>query len=174
MFEEDLKKFILDVLDFPKAGVVFKDIGPLLGRAALCRKIINVFCYQAKGKVDAVCGIGNRGFLFGPGIAQGLDVPFVMVRKCGKLPGKTIFQSYQLEYGEATVEISENSIQKGWRMLIHDDILATGGTAEATAQLLTRLQVVPTQFSFLIELNFLKGREKLLVHSRDIVSLITY
>ncbi|XCI75373.1 MAG: adenine phosphoribosyltransferase [Flavobacteriales bacterium] len=174
MFEEDMKKFILDVPDFPRAGVVFKDISPLLARAALCRRIINVFCTQAKGKVDAVCGIGNRGFLFGPGIAQGLDVPFVMVRKYGKLPGKTITQSYQLEYDEATVEIVENSIQKGWRMLIHDDVLATGGTAEATAQLLTRLQVVPTQFSFLIELKFLKGCEKLLAYSRDIISLTTY
>lgn len=174
MLEKEIKNNIQEVSNFPKAGVAYKDISPILANSTLCTKIIEEFCKKITTQIEVVCGIESRGFLFGMGIAQKLQVPFVMVRKQGKLPGKTIDQSYELEYGKATIEISENAIEEGSNVLIHDDVLATGGTAKALAILLSNIGVNTIEFNFLIEISELKGRDLLLPFSKKIVSLADY
>jgi len=136
--QEKINNTIVDVVDFPKKGIIYKDITPLFLNPELSEEIVNKFVEKAKGKIDIVCGIESRGFLYGIQIAQKLNVPFVLVRKAGKLPPPTINQSYDLEYGQATIEVNPNYIQKDARVLIHDDILATGGTAEACAELIEK------------------------------------
>lgn len=165
---------IARVADFPQPGVQFKDITSLFQNPALCEDMVDAFADFSKGKVDAVCGIESRGFLFGLLIAQKLGVPFVLIRKQGKLPPPTVSESYELEYGSATIEAQPQYIQKGQRFLIHDDVLATGGTAEATAKLIQKCGGIPVQFSFIAEIEFLKGKEKLTSICRDIQSLVTY
>src|SRR5690606_13562174 len=132
------------------------------------------FAGFSKGKVDLVCGIESRGFLFGLLIAQKLEVPFVLIRKQGKLPPPTLSESYALEYGEATIEVQPQYIKNGQRVLIHDDVLATGGTAEASAKLIQRCGGVVTQFSFIADLTFLNGKEKLNPFTAEIQSLVGY
>lgn len=160
--------------DFPKEGILFKDISLIFQNPALCTQIVDEFVRAIPGKVDAVCGIESRGFLFGILIANKLNVPFIMVRKQGKLPPMTVAESYQLEYGQATIEIQPQYISPGMRVLIHDDVLATGGTAAAAGRLIQKCGGVVTQFSFILELDFLKGRDKLDEFSTDIVCLKTY
>ena len=126
--QEKINQTIVDVIDFPKEGIVYKDITPLFLNPELSDEIVDAFVEKAKGKVDIVCGIESRGFLYGIQIAQKLKVPFVLIRKAGKLPPPTISQSYDLEYGQATIEVNSNYIKDGARVLIHDDVLATGGT----------------------------------------------
>ncbi|HXB40266.1 MAG TPA: adenine phosphoribosyltransferase [Bacteroidia bacterium] len=172
---DKIKSVIRDIPDFPKPGVLFKDITPIFLQPALCNEITEAFCqpYLQK-KPDAIIGIESRGFLFGMLMAQKLSVPFVMVRKAGKLPYKTISQEYSLEYGSAVIEMHEDSLLKGWDVLIHDDLLATGGTACAAAELVKKCGANVTSFTFVVELGFLNGKQKLLTHTNNIQCLIQY
>ena len=172
--QEKINQTIVDVIDFPKEGIVYKDITPLFLNPELSDEIVDAFVEIAKGKVDVVCGIESRGFLYGIQIAQKLKVPFILIRKAGKLPPPTISQSYDLEYGQATIEVNSNYIKDGARVLIHDDVLATGGTAEACAKLIEKCGGNVTQFSFIVDLTFLSGKEKLTPFTDDIVTLIEY
>lgn len=172
--QERIDQTIANVADFPKPGIQYKDITPLFLDAALSNDIVDAFVAKANGKVDAVCGIESRGFLYGIQIAQKLGVPFILVRKAGKLPPPTIAQTYDLEYGNATIEVNSTYIKDGARILVHDDVLATGGTAEACAKLVEKCGGKVAQFSFIVNLEFLKGEEKLNVFTEDIVSLTSY
>ncbi|WP_282629084.1 adenine phosphoribosyltransferase [Empedobacter sedimenti] len=172
--QEKINQTIVDVIDFPKEGIVYKDITPLFLNPELSDEIVDAFVEKAKGKIDVVCGIESRGFLYGIQIAQKLKVPFVLIRKAGKLPPPTISQSYDLEYGQATIEVNSNYIKDGARVLIHDDVLATGGTAEACAKLVEKCGGNVTQFSFIVDLTFLNGKDKLTSFTDDIVTLIEY
>lgn len=172
--QEKINHTIVDVIDFPKEGIVYKDITPLFLDATLSNEIVDAFVDSAKGKIDVVCGIESRGFLYGIQIAQKLNVPFVLVRKAGKLPPPTINESYDLEYGQATIEVNPNYIKEGDRVLIHDDVLATGGTAEACAKLINKCGGKIAQFSFIVDLTFLNGKEKLKPFSEEIISLTQY
>ncbi|MGV7220474.1 MAG: adenine phosphoribosyltransferase [Nitrospinales bacterium] len=160
---EGLKKNIRDVHDFPKEGIIFKDIAPLLADANQLSRAVNFFKdrYSSK-KIDMVVGIEARGFIFGSALAYALGTGYIMVRKPGKLPYKTFQKTYSLEYGTDTVEIHQDALSEGQRVIIIDDVLATGGTAGAVANLVSenfRAEII--ELAFLIELNFLKGREKL-------------
>ena len=172
--QEKINQTIVDVIDFPKEGIVYKDITPLFLNPELSDEIVDAFVEKAKGKIDVVCGIESRGFLYGIQIAQKLKVPFVLIRKAGKLPPPTISQSYDLEYGQATIEVNSNYIKDSARVLIHDDVLATGGTAEACAKLVEKCGGNVTQFSFIVDLTFLNGKDKLTSFTDDIVTLIEY
>ena len=159
---EQLNAAIRDVPDFPKEGIVFKDITPVFSDAALLRHAAKLMAEGAGGlPVQKVAGIDARGFIFGVLVAQELGAGFIPVRKAGKLPWKTVSADYALEYGTATVEMHEDAVEPGERVLLVDDLLATGGTAAAAASLIQRVggEVVGT--SFFIELAFLAGREKL-------------
>lgn len=171
---QKIDQTVTNVADFPKSGIQYKDITPLFLNPQLSQEIIDAFIEKAKGKVDIVCGIESRGFLYGIQLAHQLNVPFVLIRKAGKLPPPTIAQSYDLEYGQATIEVNSTYIKEGDRVLIHDDVLATGGTAEACAKLVEKCGGKVAQFSFIIELDFLNGQEKLKPFSDDLVSLVHY
>lgn len=161
--------------DFPKPGIVFKDITPILKDAVLCREITAALAAQvAELNIDVVAGIESRGFLFGMSLANLLGIPFVPVRKAGKLPYKTIQESYALEYGTATLELHEDAILPGQRVLIHDDLLATGGTVVAASRLIEKLGAGVAGYSFLISLDFLKGSERLKAFSGNQYSLAGY
>jgi adenine phosphoribosyltransferase len=158
----ELKPFIRDINNFPKDGIVFKDITPLLKDAkALAAAGHNLLELVANQKIDKVVGMESRGFFFAPLLASHLNAGFIPVRKSGKLPYETISEGYSLEYGDDRLEIHADAIVKGERILIHDDVLATGGTAKAVCQLVERLGGQIVQCNFLIELDFLKGRDKL-------------
>jgi len=172
--ESDIKKTIRDVADFPKPGILFKDITPLLEDQQLCNRIVDGFIEALPSKPDAIVGIESRGFLFGFLMANRLNVPFVLVRKAGKLPAKTIRHEYALEYGISVIEMHEGSIKPGWKVVIHDDLLATGGTAEAAAKLIEMQGASVDAFTFVVELGFLNGKEKLIIHSNKIVCLAQY
>jgi adenine phosphoribosyltransferase len=171
---EQIRRTIRDVPDFPKPGIMFKDITPIFEDQKLCTQIVDGFIEKLTKKPDAIVGIESRGFLFGILLANKLNVPFVMVRKAGKLPYKTIKYEYTLEYGSAAVEMHFNALKKDWNVLIHDDLLATGGTAEAAAHLVKQQGAHVDGFSFLVELSFLKGTEKLKTHSNNIICLVQY
>ena len=169
----DLKSIIRNVPDFPKKGIVFKDITTLLkDREALAQAVKNMAEPFRDDGINLVAGIESRGFIFGTCIAMELDTGFVPVRKPGKLPAKTVKQEYSLEYGTDALEIHEDGIRRGQNVLVVDDLLATGGTAEATCKLVESLGGKIAGLVFLIELGFLNGREKL--GKRRIVSLINY
>lgn len=175
MIETKIKQIVRDVNDFPKPGIVFKDITPILKDAVLCREITAALAEQLSGlEIDVVAGIESRGFLFGMALANLLGVPFVPVRKAGKLPYKTIQQSYDLEYGTATLELHEDAILPGQRVLIHDDLLATGGTVVAASRLIEKLGAVVTGYSFIIALDFLNGKERLKEFSSHNHALASY
>ncbi len=158
----ELKPFIRDINNFPKDGIVFKDITPLLKDAkALAAASHKLLALVANQKIDKVVGMESRGFFFAPLLASHLNAGFIPVRKSGKLPYETISEGYSLEYGDDRLEIHADAIVKGERILIHDDVLATGGTAKAVCQLVERLGGQIVQCNFLIELDFLKGRDKL-------------
>lgn len=165
---------VRDVADFPQPGVMFKDITPLFYDQALCDQIAGAFIERLGEKPDAVVGIESRGFLFGFLVANRLGVPFVLVRKAGKLPHKTVKTSYDLEYGSSSIEMHEDAIQKGWKVLIHDDLLATGGTAEAAARLVKQQGASVLGFNFIVGLDFLKGEDKLFNHTKNITCLVKY
>lgn len=161
--EEKVKRVIRDVNDYPKPGIVFKDITPVLANPALVREIVHELAYQLKHeKIDAIAAVEARGFIFGGMLAHELQCGFIPVRKSGKLPYKTIVQEYSLEYGTASVEVHKDAVSPGSRVLIHDDLLATGGTAGAAAQLVKRLGGEVAGFNFLINLSFLPGEQNLI------------
>lgn len=169
----NLNDYIRDIPDFPKEGIIFKDISPLLGDAAALKASIDQLAEKLAGKqIDAVAGVEARGFIFGPLLAQRLGVGFVPVRKPGKLPAETVSKSYDLEYGQATIEIHTDAIKPGARVLVVDDLLATGGTAVAACSLLEELGGEIVACGFVVELSFLPGRAAL--EGRDVVSLIQY
>ncbi len=171
---EDIKKTIRDVPDFPKPGIMFKDITPLFYDQNLCTRIVDGFIERMPQKPDAIIGIESRGFLFGFMMANKLNIPFVLIRKAGKLPYKKISFEYELEYGVSKIEIHEDALEKDWNVMIHDDLLATGGTAEAAAQLVKKLGANVSGFNFVVGLDFLNGKEKLEKHSNNIICLVNY
>ncbi|GJQ07458.1 adenine phosphoribosyltransferase [Capnocytophaga cynodegmi] len=168
-----LKNKIRDIQDFPKEGVVFKDITPILSDPDAMNKALDLFLKQLKDvKIDKVVGMESRGFFFGTLLAQRLNAGFVPVRKPGKLPFTTLAQTYDLEYGQDKLEIHSDSIKKGENVLIHDDVLATGGTAKAAVKLVEALGGNIIQLNFLIELTFLNGIKKLENH--NVFSILKY
>lgn len=169
----DLSRFIRDVADFPVQGVVFKDICPLLQNAAALNYAVKAMIDQVrKLDVDVIAAPDARGFIFGVPMAMAMQLPFVPIRKAGKLPYQTTAFSYELEYGKDTLEMHVDSIQSGDKVLLVDDLLATGGTIAACGRLVEQQGGVIAGYSFLIELEFLSGREKL--DQRPIERLLSY
>ena len=169
----DFKSFIRDVPNFPKDGIIFKDITPLLQSPEMLNKTTEALVQLVNGqKIDKVVGIESRGFIFGPLLASKLNAGFVPIRKPGKLPSTTLSETYDLEYGTDTLEIHTDSIQKGDMVLIHDDVLATGGTASAACKLVEKLGGTIVQCNFLIEITFLEGVSK--IEDYEAKSLLKY
>lgn len=169
----DLKEYIRNIKDFPKQGIMFRDITTLLKNPEAMKYTSEKLLDFAKGlKVDKVVGIESRGFIFGSILSEKLNAGFVPVRKPGKLPAEKEQATYQLEYGTDTLEIHKDAINPGDNVLIHDDLLATGGTMEAVCKMIEKLGGNVVQISFIIELSFLKGREKL--KSYDVRSIVEY
>ena len=157
-----LKSLIRDIPDFPKAGILFKDITPLLANAKARRMVLDELANGFHNhNIDVVAAIEARGFLFGMMLAEKLQVPFVPIRKVGKLPYKKKVAHYDLEYGTSSIEMHEDAIMKGARVLIHDDLLATGGTAQAAGELVQQVGANVAAFSFIINLSFLRGQKDL-------------
>ena len=170
---DQLKKLIREIPDFPKPGILFYDITTLLKDKVGLATLIDKFSeYYIGRNVDLVLGMEARGFIFAPALAYRLNAGFVPVRKPGKLPAETVKYDYALEYGTNSLEIHKDAIQKGQRVLIVDDLLATGGTAQATAKLAESLGAAIAGLGFVVELEFLKGREKLKAY--DVMSLLRY
>jgi adenine phosphoribosyltransferase len=172
---ERLKALIREVPDFPKQGILFYDITTLLKDKLGFARLIDALSENYIGKekeIDLVLGIEARGFIFGPALAYRLNAGFVPVRKPGKLPAETVKISYELEYGSNALEVHKDAIRKDQRVLIVDDLLATGGTAVATADLATGLGAQIAGLAFVVELDFLKGRERLAKY--DVFSLLHY
>jgi adenine phosphoribosyltransferase len=168
-----LRAGIRDVPDFPKKGIIFKDITPILSDHALFRASIDLFLERCRGKeIDKVVGIDARGFLFGSTVAYELGVGFVPIRKRGKLPYKTEIAKYSLEYGEAEMEMHIDAMMRGERVVLVDDLLATGGTSAAAAALIAKVGGELLEAQFLIELEFLNGRKKL--ESTPVISFLKY
>ncbi len=171
--EEILRSRIRDIPDFPKPGIIFKDITPLLAdEVAFSTVIDEIVVSFGRGTIDKVVGIEARGFIVASPVAYHFGAGFVPVRKRGKLPWETVGETYELEYGEETLEIHRDAIVPGERVAIVDDVLATGGTASATAKLVEQLGGKVQGIAFLIELGFLNGRERL--SDYQILSLVTY
>ena len=158
---ENLRAAVRDVPDFPKAGIVFKDITPILSNGKLFRASIDLFLEQCRGKkIDKIVGIDARGFLFGSAVAYELGIGFVPLRKKGRLPYKTESAKYSLEYGEAEMELHIDAIERGEKIVLIDDLLATGGTSASAAVLIKKVGGVLLEAQFLIELEFLHGNGK--------------
>ncbi len=175
MIEERIKNAIRDVHNFPKEGIVFKDITPIMLDPILSKDMVDSLVEKYKNeKIDAIAGIESRGFLFGYPLAIQLGVPFILIRKIGKLPYNKISHSYDLEYGSATIEMHVDAVSKGQKVLIHDDLLATGGSAEAAAKLLQKCGAEIAGFNFLVSLDFLEGKNKLTNFSDKIISFVNY
>lgn len=173
--EKKVKSRIRDVRDFPKPGIVFKDITPVFNDPVLVEEVVQSLSGSFRSQqVDAVAAIEARGFIFGSMLARELKCRFIPVRKAGKLPYRTVSQEYALEYGTAKIEMHEDAIKPGARILIHDDLLATGGTASAAGALVTGMGGHLVGFSFIINLSFLPGEQNILnrfgVKPRYIVS----
>ena len=170
---EHLRAAIRDVPDFPKEGIVFKDITPILNDAALFRASIDLFLDRCRSlEIDRIVGIDARGFLFGSAVAYQLGVGFVPIRKRGKLPYKTESAKYSLEYGEAEMEMHVDAIKQGERIVLIDDLLATGGTSCAAAALILKAGGHLLEAQFLIELEFLNGRKR--IEPTPIISFLKY
>jgi adenine phosphoribosyltransferase len=170
---DQLKKLIREVPDFPKKGILFYDITTLLRDKTGFAQLIDLFSEHYIGKnIDLILGMEARGFIFGPALAYRLNAGFVPVRKPGKLPSATCRVEYELEYGSNALEMHQDAIEKGQRVLIVDDLLATGGTAEATAKLAKSLGAEIAGLAFVVELDFLKGRQRLGAY--DVFSLLHY
>jgi adenine phosphoribosyltransferase len=168
-----LKGYIRDVPDFPQPGVVFKDITPLLADVVAFSSVIDLIVVAfGRGNMDKVCGIEARGFILASPVAYHAGAGFFPIRKEGKLPGDTVAESYALEYGEATLEVHSDAVDPGDRVLIVDDVIATGGTATAAARLIERLGGTVAGIACLIELEFLGGRKRL--DGYDLFSLVRY
>ncbi len=171
---QQLESTIENIPDFPIEGIQFKDITPIFLNPKLYEDVIADLANFSRGKVDAVCGIESRGYLFGIAIAVALEVPFILIRKKGKLPPPFVAEKYALEYGTAEIEMREGQLKAGQRVLIHDDLLATGGTTEAAAKLVEKQGGIASQFSFLIGLKDLKGEEKLKKFNAEIYKILEY
>ena len=169
----NLKSVIREFPDFPKKGVLFRDISPVLKDPRALKFVVDQFYGIYKNKnVDLIAGIESRGFIFASALAIRFGKGCVMIRKQGKLPGKTITLAYDIEYGSATMEIQQDAVSKGQNVLIADDLIATGGTAKAAAQLIERLGGKVAGFAFVVELGDLKGRD--LIKNYEIHSLVSY
>lgn len=162
-----------DVPDFPSPGILFKDVTPVLADAELFGAVIRDMAERRRGTVDVVVGIEARGFIFGAALAHELGLGFVPVRKAGKLPGTTRGATYDLEYGTATIEVHEDAFVAGARVLLVDDVLATGGTAEAACRLLVESGATVVAFETLVELAFLSGRDRLADHDVHATVVVT-
>lgn len=171
---ESIDQAIRNVPDFPKPGIQFKDISPILENSQLSEQIVEEFAAFWKGKIDAVAGIESRGFLFGFPLAMKLDLPFILIRKKGKLPYKTVSHKYDLEYGSAEIEMHIDTVKEGMKVLVHDDLLATGGTAGAAAELILKEGGDVAGFSFLVELEFLNGSNRLQSYADVVHSIVKY
>ncbi len=160
--EKEIKPLLRDVRDFPKPGILFKDITPLLGNASARRKVVlEIADHFSSQKIQVLAAVEARGFIFGSLIAQELSIPFIPIRKAGKLPYQKITEEYSLEYGMASIEMHNDAFTSGSRVLLHDDLLATGGTATAAGKMVQQLGGVVAGYSFIINLSFMPG-EKLL------------
>lgn len=167
------KNLIRDVPDFPKPGILFKDVAPVFQNPAALQQVVDLLAEDAKGRgAETIVGIESRGFVLGVPLALQLGLPFAMTRKLGKLPFDRITEEYALEYGTNTIEMHTDAIDPGQRAYIVDDLLATGGTAAAAARLVERLNGNVCGFGFMVELNFLEGRKTLLGY--PVTSLIGY
>jgi adenine phosphoribosyltransferase len=170
---EKLRAGIRDVPDFPKKGIIFKDITPILSDRALFRASIDLFLERCRGKeIDKIVGIDARGFLFGSTVAYELGVGFIPIRKRGKLPYRTEIAKYSLEYGEAEMEMHIDAMMRGERVVLVDDLLATGGTSAAAAALIAKVGGELLEAQFLIELEFLNGRKQL--EPTPVISFLKY
>lgn len=170
---EELKKMIREVPDFPKPGILFYDVTTLLKNPTGLQKVVDILAMRYRGAgIQKVLGIESRGFIFAPSVAYNLGAGFVPVRKPGKLPAQTLRLSYDLEYGRDALEIHRDAIESGERVLIVDDLIATGGTAAAAVQMARQLGAEIAGVAFLIELDFLKGREKL--QGCEVFSILRY
>ncbi|MBP3913843.1 MAG: adenine phosphoribosyltransferase [Lachnospiraceae bacterium] len=173
MAKEDVKSYIRTIPNFPEEGVMFRDITSVLESADGLKLAIDEMQKCLEGvEFDKVAGLESRGFVFGMPIAYNMHKPFELIRKAGKLPGPTISESYDLEYGQATIEIHKSSIQPGDKVVLVDDLIATGGTIEAAAKLVERLGGEVVRMVFLLELSGLNGREKLKKY--DVESVVSY
>lgn len=168
---ELIRSNIRDVKDFPKPGILFKDLSPLMLNPQLMKVIVDALVAKAPDGVEAVVGMESRGFWFGPALAMRLEVPFIPLRKPGKLPGETIGVDYALEYGTNRLEVHAGALQKGQRVLIHDDLLATGGTAKAAWELVLKADAEPVGYSFLFAIDALRGEAVLSDSCRNIAIL---
>ncbi len=170
-----LDQYVRKIHDFPKPGIIFKDLSPILESPEAMDRMLQCLIEKAsEHSFDGIVGIESRGFLFATLLAHHFKVPFYMVRKKGKLPAKTISKKYTLEYGVAELEVHKDSIKPGMNILIHDDLLATGGSAVATASLLQQLEATIVGFVFMMELDHLKGRGKLEPYCQAISSVLHY
>jgi adenine phosphoribosyltransferase len=175
MIEQQIKSAVRDIPDFPKPGIVFKDITPILKDPQLCENIVNAFVEKLKGiRIDAVAGVESRGFLFGLTLATKLGVPFVPVRKAGKLPYSIKQKTYDLEYGSAIIEMHTDAFEPGQHILLHDDLLATGGTVTAASELIAEMGGIVSGFSFVVGLGFLNGKERIMPINENIIVLAEY
>jgi len=175
MIEQQIKDAIRDIHDFPKAGIVFKDITPILKDPVLCENIVDAFVEKLKDiRIDVIAGVESRGFLFGLTLATRLGVPFIPVRKAGKLPFTIKQKAYKLEYGTAIIEMHVDAFERGQHILIHDDLLATGGTVTAASELITEMGGVVAGFAFVVGLGFLNGKERIQLWSDNIIVLADY
>ncbi len=168
----DLRECIRDIPDFPKPGILFKDITTLLANPVALRQVVDEFADQYRGRVDMVLGIESRGFIVGAAVAYALGVGLALVRKPGKLPSRTYAAAYELEYGTDTLEIHTDAFGDPCRVLVLDDLLATGGTASAALNLVEQVGGEVVACAFVIELGFLRGRERLAPH--EVFSLVSY
>ena len=169
-----LEDTIQNVPDFPKPGIQFKDITPIFLDPKLYEEVIKDLANFSRGKIDAVCGSESRGYLFGIAIAVALEIPFVLIRKKGKLPPPFIAEKYELEYGFEEIEMRTGQIKPGQRILVHDDLLATGGTTEAAAKLVQKQGAIVSQFSFLICLKGMDGDERLKQFNAPVHKILEY
>ena len=175
MIEQQIKDAIRDIPDFPKPGIVFKDITPILKDPVLCENIVDAFVEKLKGiRIDVIAGVESRGFLFGLTLATRLGVPFIPVRKAGKLPYTIKQKAYKLEYGTAIIEMHTDAFKPGQHILIHDDLLATGGTVTAASELITEMGGIIAGFAFVVGLGFLNGKERIAPWSDNIIVLADY
>jgi adenine phosphoribosyltransferase len=170
--EEKIGNTVRNVADFPREGIQFKDVSTLMADPRLMNEVLDELVVRASGLgITKVAGIESRGFLFGPALAMRLSVPFVMIRKEGKLPYEKLSCSYELEYGKAVVEVHKDAFIRGDRVLIHDDLLATGGTVVAAAELIRQFGAKVASLSFLIELIQLNGRDRIKSDTENITTL---
>ena len=159
--DQDVRAALRAFPDFPSRGILFQDIAPILGDPALLRRVVDAMAERWRGKVDAVAGVESRGFILGAPVALALDARFIPVRKKGKLPGVLLQEEYDLEYGRAIVEMQADAVRANERVLLVDDVLATGGTANAALRLVEKAGARVAGFSFLLEIAALHGRAKL-------------